>query len=294
MDPAENSSRQATWLSFALGVVCVGVGLAPWLLSGARLPLQNLWATQTLPDDMPRAMLPISQYHVVATFALLVAGAAMAGVAARLLQRRFSKLSVWHVWTGVLLAEVIAIAQSFWTLGLGLGLGDQQRHPGPAAAYFAGMLVVTLLAAGLGMVSFWALSRTAAASVAVGAGLAVAPFSSLAGSWISLSPISYPVSWIAYLLLGIALGLTGWQTKDQRRAWIVTAAVVIIAPALVAALSMTLASARTSRGDLLDMARHGMATLAPAAGAALLPLLLALLTGAAITVGRQQRAPRLQ
>ena len=34
-----------TMICVGLGVVAVAFGLLPWLLTGARLPLQNLWTT---------------------------------------------------------------------------------------------------------------------------------------------------------------------------------------------------------------------------------------------------------
>lgn len=36
-------------MGVALGVLSAALGLAPWLLTGARSPLQNLWAGEVLP-----------------------------------------------------------------------------------------------------------------------------------------------------------------------------------------------------------------------------------------------------
>lgn len=47
----------------ALGAAAAIVGLIPWIITGMRLPLQNLWATDTRPADMPLALLPFSQYY---------------------------------------------------------------------------------------------------------------------------------------------------------------------------------------------------------------------------------------
>ena len=53
------------------------VGLLPWMITGMRLPLQNLWASDTLPKSMPVALLPLSNYAVTLIAGLLVTGDAV-------------------------------------------------------------------------------------------------------------------------------------------------------------------------------------------------------------------------
>ena len=37
------------WAALLIGVGAALVGLLPWIITGMRLPLQNLWASSTLP-----------------------------------------------------------------------------------------------------------------------------------------------------------------------------------------------------------------------------------------------------
>ena len=46
------------WTLGLIGVLAGLLGLAPWLVSGAQLPLQNLWAKEVLPAQMPVSLLP--------------------------------------------------------------------------------------------------------------------------------------------------------------------------------------------------------------------------------------------
>src|SRR5690606_40914719 len=66
--PAAESTvpRQGVTVSplgrYAIGVAAAVVGLLPWLLTGMRLPLQNLWSHPTSPEDMQHAQLVFNQY----------------------------------------------------------------------------------------------------------------------------------------------------------------------------------------------------------------------------------------
>jgi hypothetical protein len=96
-------------------LACVGIGVAaavvallPWLVTGVRLPLQNLWAVQTLPEDMPIALLPFSQYAVVQIFSLLVVGYGAAGIVVRALRTRLPRRAVLTVGAGALSVHLVA------------------------------------------------------------------------------------------------------------------------------------------------------------------------------------------
>jgi len=65
------------------GIAAAALGLLPWLVTGLTLPLQNLWNVDTLPADMPRTLLPFSQYAVTLIVGLIVVGSAIAGGIAR-------------------------------------------------------------------------------------------------------------------------------------------------------------------------------------------------------------------
>lgn len=79
-----------------LGIGCAVVGLLPWLLGGMELPLQNLWADDTMIEHMPRVLLPFNQYYVAMLVSLLGFGAALAGLAARRLVARRDRRSAFR------------------------------------------------------------------------------------------------------------------------------------------------------------------------------------------------------
>lgn len=60
--------RLNVWWRLAIGAVSAVLGLLPWLITGMRLPLQNLWAADTAPDAMPIVLLPFSQYALSLIF----------------------------------------------------------------------------------------------------------------------------------------------------------------------------------------------------------------------------------
>lgn len=70
------------------------LGLLPWLVTGMRLPLQNLWASETPPQEMPLVLLPFNQYTIALLAAGLVTGEAVAGIAARALRDRLGARGV--------------------------------------------------------------------------------------------------------------------------------------------------------------------------------------------------------
>lgn len=95
------------------------VVLFPSWVGGGRLPLQNLWHEQTMPEDMPFSLLPLSQYYALSIFVMLLLGGVIAGLVVRMLRAR-----AWPAALSVLLAHVIATVQSFGVLADGLGLAD--------------------------------------------------------------------------------------------------------------------------------------------------------------------------
>ena len=97
------------WL--LIGAAGALVGLLPWLVTGARLPLQNLAADQST-TDTPIALLPFSQYFLVTIVALLVVGAGAAGIAARALADRRPRFGTTLLVTGMLVAQLISAVQS--------------------------------------------------------------------------------------------------------------------------------------------------------------------------------------
>src|SRR3982750_3856529 len=109
----------------AIGAGAAIIGLLPWLMTGARLPLQNLWAANTLPAQMPIGLLPFSQYAATELVAVLVVGAAIAGIAGRAVPARHPGWAWLALLGGVLVVQLIALVQTAVTVSRGLRPGSQ-------------------------------------------------------------------------------------------------------------------------------------------------------------------------
>ncbi|HWS51333.1 MAG TPA: hypothetical protein VN241_10000 [Microbacterium sp.] len=256
-------------LGLTIGVVAALLGLIPGLIGGGHLPLQNLWATQTLPEDMPFALLPVSQYHATSLLALLLTGGVLAGLGVRWANRRVP-IAVWPAASGVALVHAIAILQTFGVLSVGLGLGFGGAR---AVLYFGGMLGGTVVAALLAQVGLRLTSRTSPGPVALGVALAAVPFA----SWVShgvnavTGPISQPpllielVRWLPAVVVGLALAWCGVRPLRRLGVWAAGLFALWLLPALFVAAQYGLGM-RVLQGDIAEMAR---------ASAQLFPLVLA-------------------
>ncbi|WP_309104725.1 hypothetical protein [Microbacterium sp.] len=256
-------------LSLTIGVVAALLGLIPGLIGGGRLPLQNLWATQTLPEDMPFALLPVSQYYATSLLALLLIGGVLAGLGIRWANRRVP-VAVWPAAAGVALVHAIAIMQTFGVLALGLGLGSGGAR---AALYFGGMLGGTVIAALLAQVGLRLTSRASVGPVALGVALAAVPLV----SWVSYGvnavtgPITQPpllvelVRWLPAVIVGLALAWCGVQPLRRLGVWAAGLLALWLLPALFVAAQYGLGM-RVLQGDIVEMA---------GASAQLFPLVLA-------------------
>lgn len=249
------TTRPATRLSLAVGIVASVVMLFPAWVGGSRLPLQNLWQTETLPDDMPFALLPVSQYSALRIFGMLLIGGVVAGLVTHLLSRR-RRMRPWAVGLGVLLVHVMVTVQSFVTLAGGLDMSG-----GREVLYFGGMLggVVTgILLAQLGL---WLTSRRSVTPVALGIVLAAVPFVSWITTAISAftTYAGYPMwageilRWLPAVIVGLTLVWAGVRPGGRLVVWVVGVGAVWVLPAVFTALGYVLGS-RVLQGDLGDMA----------------------------------------
>ena len=288
--PADTSpAPRSLVLGWLVGVLTAAFGLLPWLLTGARLPLQNLWSRQTLPGDMPLALLPASQYHVSTVAALLIVGGALAGLSARWLAAR-GRMSTGAVTVGVASVQGAAVWQSFAALHDGLGLDAVTDRR--AALYWAGMLVGTVLVAVLALVAALLVSRRAVPMVALGLVLAAVPLASWVGVWVSTlaGPGGVPlwtgqvVRWLPSVVVAGALGWCGLRSAGRVAVWVVGAVVLWAAPLVITAATSALGT-RAFRGDPTETVDQALGVLrsAAASGVTVSPTVWALLGGVVVT-----------
>lgn len=268
--PAEKRQRSSggtAALAVLIGVLAGVLGLAPWLITGAKLPLQNLWGSQVLPDDMPVALLPLSQYEVMTVVALLATGGALAGLAVRVWSPIRRRLAMWCAAAGVLAVQVAATAQSFTVLNDGLSSGTLSSY------YFFGLLagVILCLAASLEVLLLFASRSRVKATL--GVGLMAVPFTSWAVQWVAAFVESFNMPtgiqtiapWIPAILVGSALAWCGIQSASRVIVWLVNLALLWLIPALFTSVQSVLGT-RVIAGDVPEMLLMGRQVLAAALG----------------------------
>lgn len=284
--PAPSRSRL---LSFGIGVGGGTLGLLPWLIGGGTLPLQNLWATETMPDAMPFVLLPLSQYSALLLFALVLIGGVFAGVAVHVVARR-REVAAWPASVGVVLVHLIAAVQSFAVLGGGLGLGGGDSR---ALVYFAGMLAGTVAAALMAQVGFWMTSRRSVGVAAFGVALAAVPFGTWFTRWFlaftgeAFAPVilSDVGRWLPAAVAGGALIWCGVRPLPRLAVWVVSLLALWVLPALFGALQYGLGM-RVLDGDVVEMARASAQVFPLMLGVGWLPVVVALTIAVVGTVVR--------
>jgi hypothetical protein len=222
-------------LLLALGIVSAIVGLVPWLETGLRLPLQNLWATSTQPDAMPLVLLPFSQYSITLIVAVIVVGSALAGGIARLLRASRPRFGLLAVVAGVLLVQLVALVQTATVVSAGL------RESTESTVYLAALVTGSLGSTLVGMLVLSLIARAPAA----GATVAVAVAAVAAGSWLAgvLAPFgaSYELlgatRWVPAIIVGVALARCGVASVGRVIAVIASLGILWVAPAAVTAVS---------------------------------------------------------
>lgn len=281
---------RARLLSFAIGLAGGILGLLPWLVGGGILPLQNLWAVETMPDDMPFAMLPLSQYFATLLFSLVLLGGVFAGLAVHLVGRRRG-IAAWPASAGVLLVHLIAVAQSFTVLsdGLGIGRGGDTR----ATLYFAGMLGGVIVAMLFAQLGFWMISRPSVAVAALGVALAAVPFASWVSRWfLAFTGDAFPPPflsdlgrWLPAVIVGAALVWCGVRPAARIAVWVVSLLALWVVPALFTAIQYGLGM-RVLEGNVADMAEASVQLFPLALAETWVPVVVALVIGVVGTVVR--------
>ncbi|MGA7149647.1 MAG: hypothetical protein WBX17_14320, partial [Microbacterium sp.] len=219
---------------FFIGAGGAVVGLLPWLLSGARLPLQNLDVNGSSLAS-PIAMLPFSQYYLVTIVALLVVGGAAAGIAARALAPRRPRHGTTALVIGVLVVQVLAAAQATVVT---IDLLERSTRTLIYAGAVGAVIIVSL------MMSTLVLLLIARAPVP-GATIALSLAALVSASWVGaalrefmllgpsdLVQVIMPVlRWVPPVLVGCAIAWCGFRTGGRIAAVVVSLAALWIGPA---------------------------------------------------------------
>lgn len=286
--PAASATPPARLLPFLVGVGGALLGLLPWLVGGARLPLQNLWTVPTMPDDMLIVLLPVSQYFAILLFSLVLLGGVFAGIAVRILSRRRA-VAVWAAGLGVLALHVVATLQSFIAVASGLSLTDTR-----SLIYLVGMLGGAVAAALLAQLGFWMTATRSTALAALAVALAAVPFGQWIARWFlaftgdAFPPVFLPslTTGIPVLVVGFALAWCGIRPLWRIVVWVVSLHALAVLPALFDAI-LTGLSSRILGGDLVEMTAVSV-QIFPAllAEDGILPVVVALVIGIVGTVAR--------
>lgn len=277
-------------LPFAIGIGGGVLGILPWVIGGGTLPLQNLWASETLPQEMPFVLLPLSQYLAMLLFSLVLLGGVFAGVAVHVVARRRA-VAVWPAVLGVALVHLIAVVQSFSVLagGLGLGRGGDSR----AGLYFTGILGGVIVAALFAQLGFWMTSRRSVGTAALGVALAAVPFGSWVGRWfVAFTGEVFPpvflldlLRWVPAIVVGTALVWCGVRPAQRIAVWVGALLALWVVPALFAAIQYGLGM-RVLGGDIAEMAQVSVQLFPMVLAEVWLPVVVALAIGVVGTAVR--------
>lgn len=266
-------------IGLGIGMFAGLMGLAPWIGTGMVLPVQNLWAEQTLPEDMPVSLLPLSQYLAIRLVGLLVTGGLVAALGLRWWDPARRRLAAGCVAAGLLLVQGIAAVQSFTVLNNGL-IGSTEepydvRSTGSMSAlYFGGLLAGTLAAVVAGVLVFLAVRSRRKAAAALGIGLAAVP----AGEWMSAwgevfwesfdtpAAVYHLGHWFPAALVGLALAWCPPDRLGRAAVWVADMALLWIVPVLFDAVAGALGT-RVFRGDVAQMQEYAGSSFASSLGA---------------------------
>lgn len=294
---AEGGARPVPpWAELLAGAVAAVFGLGPWLIGGARLPLQNLWEGG-IPAVAPVALLPFSQYTVTSIFALLVVGGAVAGIAARALTSRSgARGSVLRVGGGLLAVQLLAAVQTVAVVSAGLRAGrDSAVYLAGIGGGLAGCLLVS--AGVFALISLaprgGALIGLTTGAVAAGLWLPIA-FVDAAGSTPTPMWLLRAFTYVMPILVGVAITWTGVRTVGRLVAALASLALVWLAPPVTTAVWNALGSRVLAR-DLAGMADYGVGIFRQyATDAALVrgPVALAVAVAVVGLMGREALARR--
>ena len=255
-EPAPATSNwKGAFASLAIGLAGAVFGLLPWIVTGMRLPLQNLWAVDVLPDQMPVAWLPFSQYSVTLVLAMMVVGSAAAGTAARALRDRLPRRAPLSIAAGVLFVQVVATAQAANVVAGGV-MGSAG-----GALYLAACIGIAVVGILFGLLVLGLIARGPRAGAVIAFTLA----SIASGWWLTgliaplgsagmLPDFAYTLldaaRWVPPVLVGVAIGWGGFRTPGRIVAAVGSLLLLWVVPALATAVSSAVGSRALLRNPL--------------------------------------------
>lgn len=247
------------WVWFGVGIAAAALGLLPWLVTGLRLPLQNLWGTATAPQDMPLVLLPFSQYSITLVAGLLVVGAAIAGLVTRSTRPRQGRRGFAALTAGLFGTQLIAVVQTTAVVGGGLRPGTE------STIYLVAVVAVAVASIAVGGLVFVLIGRMPRAGALIGLSLAA-----VAVSWWSaalivpqpglVSPAQTTMlgllQWLPAILCGVAIAWCGVNTVGRVGAALTALAAIVIGPAVATAVTAAAGTRVLARhpGEMLDYA----------------------------------------
>ena len=244
----------------AVGMLAAIVGLLPWLVTGMRLPVQNLGAITSSPESMPIALLPFSQYTITLLVAVMVTGSAIAGGLARATRVQHPRFVVTATIIGVLVVQVVATVQTAATVASGL---EESRR---AAVYLSVLTAATVAASLVGLLILVLIARAPAAGATVAVSLATVAFSvwlrafipqpfDVATNEMTMALLG-AVRWVPAVIVGLAVAWCGLGTIGRVAAAIVSFLTLWIGPAVFTAVSAA-AGARVLAAYPAEMPDYG-------------------------------------
>lgn len=228
------------WIGALVGVAAAFVGLLPWLATGMRLPLQNLWAGEADVAAMPVVMLPFSQYSLTLLFGLIVTGSVVAGIVARGLRPRLPRGGYLLVVCGALVIQAIAITQTAVAVAPNL----QERTE--STLYVTALVGVCVLSALIGLAALALVARAPRAGALIGltvGALAIGPW--LTG-WLQpfqvtggdvVVYLASAIHWTPGILVGAAIAWAGIGSVGRVAAAIGSLTMLWIVPAAMTGVS---------------------------------------------------------
>jgi hypothetical protein len=248
------------WACLLMGVGAAIVGLLPWIVTGLRLPLQNLWSTDVAADEMPLALLPFSQYSLTLIFGLIVVGSAAAGIVARATVDRLPRGGFAMIAVGVLGVQALAIVQSAIVVREGL----QERSA--STLYLGGLVAVCVVSFLVGLVALLLIARAPRAGALLGLTVGAVAASTWVGGLLqplqdagpaTLVGVADLLQWVTPVLAGVAIAWAGVDTVGRVLAVLASLAVVWIAPAAMTGISSA-AGSRVLADDVVAMIDYGV------------------------------------